>query len=119
MTVNYRAVKRVDPLNKNKQDKYYPMVVQQGVTDLNTLAITLSKKTKLEHEFVQNVLEDFVKVVTKKLSEGESISLGDIGSFTIDTKVDLNSGEVNEQKIRFRTGKGLQKKLGNLEFKKV
>ena len=71
------------------------------------------------------VIESLIQLIPKHITQGETVRLGDFGSFSIilksngaDTENDFNSHMIKNLKIYFRPGKELKKAINDTEFEK-
>ncbi len=89
----YRLVQKANPLDQEHKQRYATSV-NAGKIDTRMIAKTLSQKSSLTTGDVMNVLENLMEEILRWLSQGYSVSLGELGTF----RLSLSSQGVKEQK---------------------
>ena len=89
----YRLVQKANPLDQEHKQRYATSV-NAGKIDTRMIAKTLSQKSSLTTGDVINVLENLMEEIPRWLSQGYSVSLGELGTF----RLSLSSQWVKEQK---------------------
>lgn len=89
----YRLVQKANPLDQEHKQRYATSV-NAGKIDTRMIAKTLSQKSSLTTGDVINVLENLMEEIPRRLSQGYSVSLGELGTF----RLSLSSQGVKEQK---------------------
>lgn len=127
MSIQYKSVAKGQPgVVGGGTQKYYAQIVRgrevkfrefiQDIADLNTLNTA----------DVLAVLETFLQLSGKYLSQGRKIDMGQLGSFSpslLSTGADsadaVNKGNIKRVKINFRPSSLLNDKLDTVKFEKV
>lgn len=89
----YRLVQKANPLDQEHKQRYATSV-NAGKIDTRMIAKTLSQKSSLTTGDVMNVLENLMEEIPRRLSQGYSVSLWELGTF----RLSLSSQGVKEQK---------------------
>lgn len=89
----YRLVQKANPLDQEHKQRYATSV-NAGKIDTRMVAKTLSQKSSLTTGDVMNVLENLMEEIPRRLSQGYSVSLWELGTF----RLSLSSQWVKEQK---------------------
>ena len=89
----YRLVQKANPLDQEHKQRYATSV-NAGKIDTRMIAKTLAQKSSLTTGDVMNVLENLLEEIPRWLSQGYSVSLGELGTF----RLSLSSQGVKEQK---------------------
>ncbi len=89
----YRLVQKANPLDQEHKQRYATSV-NAGKIDTRMIAKTLAQKSSLTTGDVMNVLENLMEEIPRRLSQGYSVSLWELGTF----RLSLSSQGVKEQK---------------------
>ena len=89
----YRLVQKANPLDQEHKQRYATSV-NAGKIDTRMIAKTLAQKSSLTTGDVMNVLENLMEEIPRRLSQGYSVSLWELGTF----RLSLSSQWVKEQK---------------------
>ena len=89
----YRLVQKANPLDQEHKQRYATSV-NAGKIDTRMIAKTLAQKSSLTTGDVINVLENLMEEIPRRLSQGYSVSLWELGTF----RLSLSSQGVKEQK---------------------
>ena len=89
----YRLVQKANPLDQEHKQRYATSV-NAGKIDTRMIAKTLAQKSSLTTGDVINVLENLMEEIPRWLSQGYSVSLGELGT----SRLSLSSQWVKEQK---------------------
>lgn len=79
MAINFVARSRKNPINQTV--KYYPTIQQNGSIDLKQVARKIEKISTVSSADIKAVLDSLQNVVIDTLQSGQSVRLGDLGSF--------------------------------------
>lgn len=126
MPVKYNVVERKNPLDKNATPKFYASAKADGEINLKSIAKEISGgSTTVSDTDVLAVLNDLIKAMTRHLTAGEIVKLGDFGNFQItissegaETAEKVTSANIKSQKITFRPGVDLRDMLKTVKFEK-
>ena len=125
MSLKYRLIQRVDPRNPQAPRAFYAKAVTKDEVSFRELAEQIAQISTVSTVDSIAVIEAFIQLVPKHLTNGEIVRLGEFGSFAIGI---ISSGAQNEDdftadmikgvKCYFRPGKELKKALDNTRFEK-
>ena len=125
MTVKYNVVACHNPRDIVAPPKYYPSVVSSGEVTIQQLAEKIADISTVSSIDVVAVLEAFVQLVPRELTEGNIVRLGDLGSFWLRVKSDgsvtpeeVSASNVNKILPKFTPSKRFKKVLNNTDFEK-
>ena len=126
MSVSYKPIARRNPSDPTAPELYYATIVKKGEVDLDQLAHLLGKGATMRRADVFAVLEGLIEEIQEALTNGRTVKLGGIGSFSlgvnstgVSTPEEVHSGLIIRRKIIFRPGKKLRKTLDGLDFEKA
>ena len=80
--INYETISRKNP-NDPTKSAFYPVAVIKGFIDLDTLCNEVSAECTVTEHDVKGVLSALQSHILTNLQNGNSVRLGDIGSFHI------------------------------------
>ena len=78
----YRLVQKANPLDQEHKQRYATSV-NAGKIDTRMIAKILAQKSSLTTGDVINVLENLMEEIPRWLSQGYSVSLGELGTFRL------------------------------------
>ncbi|WP_027382784.1 HU family DNA-binding protein [Epilithonimonas caeni] len=114
MSIKFKTIQRKNLQKPNNPAKWYAVAVGDGDTGLQDLAAYASETSTVSKADILAVLESCFTKVTKDLSEGRIVRVGDyftlqmsISSEASDTEEEVTSSKVKKSKINFRPGKML------------
>ncbi|MDR1203678.1 MAG: HU family DNA-binding protein [Tannerellaceae bacterium] len=126
MAVFYKKVEKGDPRDRQAVKKWYATVKRINQIKEKEVARQISDETTLNSKEVEMVLSLFQKTLIRLLSEGNSVQLGDWGSFHLtccskghENKEELTANSIEKVNIRFVAGKNLRHALEEIVFKDV
>lgn len=126
MSVSYKAVARRKPGGTPDEIKYYAAIVRGKKVDLRTLIEDIAERNTLQTPDVFAVLESFLQMSVRYLSDGRTIDMGQLGYFsaTISSHGEETPEEVDRQSIKklnvnFRGSTLLKKRLLQVDYEKV
>ena len=106
MALQFNAVERQNPINKEK--KWYASPKQTGKRDLKGISKDLSELSSLSAGDVQNVIVNLIDQLPKWLMEGISVKLDGFGSFRLSfssdgvvTKEEVTANLIKDLRIIF------------------
>lgn len=125
MAVKIKAVQKKNPQKPQEPAKWYPQAIGDGETNLNDLATYASSISTVSKADILAVLETVFDKVSKDLSEGKIVRVGEHMTLQIgitgspsDKEQDVNGTKVKSAHILFRPGKVLSDMIKLLTFKK-
>ena len=123
MAVFYKKLERGNPLNKTAPKKWYAVLRRARKVTEKEVAIALADETTLNRKEAEMVLAQFQKILIRHLLEGNSVQLGDWGTFRLtcnsegfDSKNKVTANGIKNVKIRFTAGGELRDALKKSEF---
>jgi predicted histone-like DNA-binding protein len=126
MSVKYKAIERVNPMDLTLKRKFYAALKSGDKVTFEELADLISKVSGLNYGEVLGALGSFLEIIEIQLRHGRSVHLNTLGTFFLtlnsegtDTAEELTSDNIVGAKIRFRPGKRLKKLIKTLDFVKV
>lgn len=127
MPIMYKAVPKGTPgVAGGGEQKYYASIVRGRKVDLRTFVEEIAEMNTLQTPDVFAVLESFLQMSVRHLSDGRAIDMGQLGSFSpaISSQGEETTGEVDRQSIRklninFRPSGLLKERLSIVKFEKV
>ncbi|HEX2935775.1 MAG TPA: HU family DNA-binding protein [Bacteroidales bacterium] len=106
MALQFNAVERQNPINKEK--KWYASPKQTGKRDLKSISKDLAELSSLSAGDVQNVIVNLIDQLPKWLMEGISVKLDGFGSFRLSfssdgvvTKEEVTANLIKDLRIIF------------------
>lgn len=125
MAIKIKAVQRKNPRAITEPAKWYPQAIGDGETDINDLAQYASSVSTVSKGDILAVLETVFDKVSKDLSEGKIVRVGEHMTLQIgvtgspsDKEEEVNGTKVKSAHILFRPGKVLSDMIKLLTFKK-
>lgn len=126
-TVNYCVVGKINPMDPESGDiKYYAVMQSKGQTGIDEIAERISLATTATRADVLAVLAALEEQVIDYLESGQSVKLGDIGSFRLsasgqgaETEDTYDSAMIEKVKVVFTPSSRMKAALNSLKFTKV
>lgn len=125
MTLKYRMIQRVNPRSLSEPRKYYAKAVNRGDVTLRQLAKEIADISTVSSVDTMAVIESLIQLIPKHITQGETVRLGEFGSFSIgisskgcNSEDEFNSNMIKNLKIYFRPGKEFKKAINDTEFEK-
>lgn len=125
MTVKYNVIQKAYPGDPTGPKKFYANSIADGEVSLRNLSKEIAQTSSISESDVYATLIDLAKMLSKHLSDGKIVRLGDFGSFQIsissegmDAMNKVNSASIKSAKILFRPGLDLRDTLATLKYEK-
>ncbi|MDM1041058.1 HU family DNA-binding protein [Empedobacter falsenii] len=125
MAVKYNVIQKAYPGDPTGPKKFYANSIADGEVSLRNLSKEIAQTSSISESDVYATLIDLAKMLSKHLSDGKIVRLGDFGSFQIsissegvDTANKVNSASIKSAKILFRPGLDLRDTLATLKYEK-
>ena len=125
MAVKYNVIQKAYPGDPTGPKKFYVNSIADGEVSLRNLSKEIAQTSSVSESDVYATLIDLAKMLSKHLSDGKIVRLGDFGSFQIsissegvDTANKVNSTLIKGAKILFRPGLDLRDTLATLKYEK-
>ncbi|MCI0613189.1 hypothetical protein L0244_09380, partial [bacterium] len=124
MALKYRLLQKRNPQNPQLPGKVYAQAITKDEVDFRQLAQQISAISTVSVIDIVGVIEAFVQLIPRHLTQGEIIRLGDFGSFAlgifsegVEVEKILRKDNQESQNL-LPPGKGTQKILAQIEFEK-
>jgi predicted histone-like DNA-binding protein len=123
MLVFYNKVERVNPSDPTAPKKWYAVIKSIGQVNEKEVAKQLSDETTLNPKEAEMALSQFQKILIRLLTSGQTVQLGDWGSFrltcnseSVDTKEEVKAENIKNLNIRFSPGQDLKESIQKVTF---
>lgn len=123
MPILFSKVARGNPQNPAAPKKWYPVLKKITQVKEKDVAKQIADETTLNRKEAEMALSQLEKVLINNLLAGNSVQLGDWGSFRItcngdgsDTADEVVAGKIRKLNIRFSPGKSLTDSLKGATF---
>jgi len=114
MPIKFKTIQRKNLQKPTEPAKWYATAIGDGETRLQDLAAYASETSTVSKADILAVLESCFTKVTKDLSEGKIVRVGDyftlqmsVSSEASDTEGEVTSSKIKKSKINFRPGRML------------
>jgi predicted histone-like DNA-binding protein len=125
MSIKYKTIARKNLQKPADPVKYYAIASASGKTDIDKLSQLIANNSTVSRTDVYAVIMGLLETVTEELAEGNTVSLGKLGSFTVNVKSDgvetaeaVTAATIKGAKIVYRPGTELKNMLKTLKFEK-
>ncbi|MFH6983490.1 HU family DNA-binding protein [Marinoscillum luteum] len=127
MAVSYKTIAKGTPgVQGGGPKKYYASIVRGRKVDLRTFVEEIAEMNTLQTPDVLAVLEAFLQMTVRHLSEGRTIDMGQLGSFSPslssigqDTPEKVSKHTIKKLNVNFRPSGLLSDRLSTVKFEKV
>lgn len=127
MSIDYKAIKKGQPgIVGGGQQKYYASIVRGKKVDLRTFVEEIAEMNTLNTADVFAVLETFLQIGVRHLSDGRSINMGQLGNFSPslqsypeESAREVDRSSIKSFKVNFRPSTILRDRLSTVKFEKV
>lgn len=123
MAVFYNKVEKANPANREEK-KWYASLKRIHLVKEKEVAKQIADETTINRKEAEMALAQFQKILVRELLNGNSVQLGDWGSFRLtcssegkDTKEEVTADTIQKVNIRFTAGKELKNALESISFK--
>ncbi len=123
MAIFYNKVQRKNPSEPTEPAKWYPALRRINQLKEKQVAMEIADETTLNPKEAEMALSQFKKVLIRALLGGQSVQLGDWGTFYLTlssegsaTEAEVTSAKVKKINIRFQPGKELKEAINKAEF---
>lgn len=126
MAVKYKVVsKRPGGFAGENAPRYYPIVTDREIMDLNQVCDFISENLQMHSAHVKGVLETFTRVVPTLLKNGHNVRLDGFGTFSLhvsskgqDSLEKVTSRDITGIKMAFLPDKRIKRALRTTHFEK-
>nr|WP_315149649.1 HU family DNA-binding protein [uncultured Flavobacterium sp.] len=126
MAISYKMVLKKQNMLTPPIEKYYPCAIHEGVDDLDSLSDRIASKSNISPADCYRIVMSLTKEIEESLAMGRVVNIFTLGSFKInvngvgvDSAEDIVKDEIKGAKIIYRPSKNLNKKLGQLTYKRI
>lgn len=115
MSIPYKKVERVNPMNRDANPKYYIQLVTMGQATLESIAYEMKENSSLSLGDIKSVLANFVTTMRRALYNGHSVNIEGFGVFNLsahsqgkETLELCTVKEIRNVRITFRASSGVR-----------
>ncbi|WP_420572969.1 HU family DNA-binding protein [Kordia sp.] len=126
MPVKFKVIQKKNPQDLAATPKSYAIAVSDGTVDIDRLSVLVGDGSTVRQNDIYAVIIGLVNVIQGELSEGRSVNLGKLGTFSIgissnpsDTPEEVGASNIKSAKVNYRPGKELKNMLKVLSYTKV
>ena len=123
MPVFYNKVERINPAAPAVPKKWYPVLKSTGMLKEKEVAKLLADETTLNPKEAEMAVAQLMKVVTNALLNGNTVQLGELGSFRLtasttgaDAKEGVTAANIKKVNVRFTESDDLKNALKKAKF---
>jgi len=124
MSIKYKTIARKNLLNPADPEKFYAIATASGKTDIDKLSRLIANNSIVSRTDVYAVIMGLPETIGDELAEGNTVSLGKLGSLGINLKSDgaaaadaVTAATIKGGKIIYRPGTELKNMPKTLENK--
>ena len=118
-----KVIKRRNPRDLSAQPKFYASVKRNQNVGLDHLVDELSLISPINKGDAVSVLINLIDIVPKELAMGNTVTLGNLGTFWInvsskgfDTEKEVSPKAINKVKVHFKASNQLKVLMSNLRY---
>lgn len=124
MALFYNKVLRKNPSKQEEAGKWYPVL--RSVTQVTEKEVSkrISDETTLNPKEAEMAIYQLLKVLKEELLSGNTVQLGDWGSFYltvnsegVEKEADVTAMLIKQINVNFRAGSELREAINKAEFK--
>lgn len=126
MSVKFKVIQKKNPQDLAAAPKSYALAVSDGTVDIDRLSVLVGDGSTVRQNDIYAVIIGLVNVIQGELSQGRSVNLGKLGTFSIgissdpsDTAEEVTASNIKGAKVNYRPGKELKNMLKTLSYTKV
>ncbi len=123
--MKYKLTKKGNPGNPDAEKKWYATPVKAGTTTQKSLATQISGRSSLTAGDVGNVIQNLVELLPQELIKGNSVQLGDFGTFRIsfssdgvEEEKDFTVDKIKGVKVLFTPSADFKKVLASMKYER-
>jgi len=105
--------------------KFYASLISSGSLGIEALTDRIQQMSTVTGADIRAVLYAIADIVPQLLSEGQIVTIGDLGNFRLsvssegsDTEDEVTKANIRKSRILFRPGSKFANMLSNLEYEK-
>jgi predicted histone-like DNA-binding protein len=126
MTVEFITVERPNPQDPTAPKKHYPLIRSRGKVTVHQLAERAAEISTLSPADIAAAIEAFLAIVPDELADGNIVSLGEFGSFSLRarsegaaTAEEVTARNITKTLTSFRPGKRFKQVLDTITYEKA
>lgn len=123
--MKYKLIQKGKPGDTDSPKKWYASPVKTGVVTQKNLAAQIASRSSLTAGDVANVLQNLVELLPQELIKGNSVQLGDFGTFRVsfssegvNTEKEFNTEKIKGIKVLFTPSPDFKKTILDMKFEK-
>lgn len=124
MAIKFKLIQKRDMKGGKK---YYPQVITNGNVTFTKLCQEIAEQSSLTDGDVKNCLDRLSYVLASHLSDGQNVSLGDLGSFGVMAKGEgkdkaeefVTARDMKRLSVRYFPGKRIREVQDNATYQRV
>ncbi|MGQ8335611.1 HU family DNA-binding protein [Sunxiuqinia sp. A32] len=123
--LTYKLVERGNPSDPTAPKKLYASPVKKGTKTISSLSTDIADISSLSRGDISNVITNLVERIPKDLLEGNSVSLGELGTLRIgfssdgvEDEKDFHTNKIKNLKVIFTPGKLIKEEIKKAKFSK-
>lgn len=123
MPLFYNKIQKKNPMDENAPAKWYPVLKTVGMMKEKEVAKLIADETTLNPKEAEMALSQLQKIMIRTLLNGQSVQLGDWGSFYLslhtegsETEKEAGPDKIKKINIRFTAGKELKEAISKATF---
>lgn len=106
--ITYKVIPRKNPSQDNDEVKYYASAVNSGAIGIKEVAVAIERTSTVSSADIKAVLDALQQELIRAMQAGQSVRLGDVGSFcpTLNgsgcpNEADFNASLIKRVKVRY------------------
>ncbi len=126
MSINYKVIPRKKPGDETALPKYYASVNAKDRRNIRFISGEIADRSSLNKMDVMSVIEGFLQIIPKTLTDGYIVDLGEFGNMSliaksegVESEAEFNASHIEGLKVSFRPGKLFKKELDAADFKLI
>jgi predicted histone-like DNA-binding protein len=123
--MKYKLIERGNPSDPAAAKKLYASPIISDKVSLKTLSAEIAGRSSLTSGDIANVISNLLDRLPVYLVSGNSIKLGDFGTFRlsfssegVEKQDDFSTSKIKGIKVVFTPGKDMKRQLTNIHFEK-
>lgn len=123
--MKYKLIQKGKPGDPDTPKKWYATPIKSGTITQKNLAQQISGRSSLTSGDVNNVIQNLLELLPQELIKGNSVQLGDFGTFRlsfssdgVDTEKDFTKDKIKGVKILFTPSNDFKKTLSDMKLEK-
>ena len=124
--LSYKLVEKGNPSDRKAPKKYYANHVSKGRKTFKDIRVDIEDKSSLTRGDIGSVLDNLVDQVPKYLLDGQTVSLGELGSLRLSFSSagavkpeEFDASMIKNVKIVFTPGVTLKEQIAKAKFEKA